>query len=165
MVPWLHPLTLGGSGLCFPHSQECLWDQENDRATRGLGPAWLEAHFWKQRATLRCVPPWAPAPGTLWPSAAWRMGPELLHGGWEQCTPDPAGESCCEKRVTLKSMSAHSREDGDLFVWLAEAPKRTDKGTANFWVWFWLVIFWRAREVLGVMEAEVLSATPNLQPC
>ena len=31
---------------------------------------------------------------------------------------------------------------------------RADKDMGNFWVWFWLVAFWGAREALGLVRKE-----------
>ena len=34
------------------------------------------------------------------------------------------------------------------------AGLRTDKEMGNFWAWFWLVAFWGAREVWGLVGEE-----------
>ena len=46
---------------------------------------------------------------------------------------------------------------------------RIDKEMGSFWTWFWLVLFWGAREVLGLMEEKessrsTLSPPPSLEP-
>ena len=63
---------------------------------------------------------------------------------------------------SLKPTRAHCREEGDVCM----ARLRTDKEMGNFWAWFWLVVFWREREVLGLMRerVSVLSVPPRLDP-
>lgn len=73
------------------------------RPTRGLGPARLEAHYWREGPMLGRMPLWPSAPGTLGPSATQHLGPGPLHGDWEQ-RPRPCG------RLWLWNPQAHIPE-------------------------------------------------------
>ena len=75
-------------------------------------------------------------------------------------------ERAAARRWHLKPMSAQCRGWRYSARRASLRSKRTDKEMGNFWVWFWFVIFWEAKEVLGLVgekgwEQKCSQLPPN----
>ena len=132
----LSPSRLLAFGCCrflalFPTQTGALVGPGDVGPIRDLDPAWKGAHSWRQGPMLGRVPPWAPASGTPWSSAARHTVPGLLRGGSEQRTPDPKGGSCCRKTWPPWHPQVH-------------IPKRMEICLQD-----WIINKWRNGELLG----------------
>ena len=126
---------------------------------------WLFLGSWFARLDLRLL-----VAGTFRRFGSLALIPHMggSAGGTSRCqahqglTPRVFWSLLLEAGPTLVRVSCWSLAFGTLWSSAAQHmgpgrlrgdwEQRTDKEMGNFWLWFWLVIFWGAREVLDLEE-------------